>query len=95
MEIDLNQLPAEESVPHNAHSLNTVQALQMAQSLGKITAKVYLVGCEPAVLESDGGELGLSEEVRAAMPQALAAIESLAGGGHAQELKTETGMMPV
>jgi hydrogenase maturation protease len=95
MEIDLNGLPAESAVPHNAHSLDTIQALQMAQSLGNITAKIYLVGCEPAVLESDGGEIGLSENVRAAVPQALAMIESLARGEPRPDAKTEIGFVPV
>src|SRR4029079_939273 len=80
MEIDLNELPAEGLVLSNAHSLDAVQALQMARSLQGITAQFYLVGCEPAVLENDAGETGLSEPVRAAVPQALAIIESLAGG---------------
>lgn len=95
IEIDLNELPAGESVPSNAHSVDTVQALQMAQSFRGIPAKVYLVGCEPAVLESDDGEMGLSEKVRAAVPQALAMIESLAGGSCHSETKTKNGFVPV
>src|SRR5678815_1265709 len=51
VEIDLNELPDEPAVLQDAHTLNPVHALRMAQSIGGITAKLFLVGCEPAVLE--------------------------------------------
>jgi hydrogenase maturation protease len=61
----------------DAHSMNPVAVIQMAQTLGGLSGKLYLVGCEPAVLECEQGEMGLSEPVRKAVPQALRMIESL------------------
>jgi hydrogenase maturation protease len=61
----------------DAHSMNPVAVIQMAHSLGGVKGKLYLVGCEPGVLDSDSGEMGLSAEVGAAVPQAIAMIESL------------------
>ena len=59
------------------HSMNPVSAIQMAQSVGIIKAKLFLVGCEPAVLENDGEEIVLSEPVRRAVPQAVATVRTL------------------
>ena len=55
--------------------MNPVNALRMAQSVGPVTAKIYLVGCEPANLEAESGETGLSEPVQRAVPQAVELIE--------------------
>src|SRR5262245_56461507 len=57
LEIDtaeIASLPASETV--NPHSLNVVSAFQLAQALGGVRAKLYLVGCEPSVLEVENGE---------------------------------------
>lgn len=59
----------------DAHCLNPVAVLQLVQALGGKVGKLYLVGCEPEVLDSD--EIGLSPSVRAAVPQAVQMIESL------------------
>jgi len=61
----------------DAHSMNPVRVLQMVQSFGGHTGRLYLVGCEPSVLESDDGQMGLSESVQAAVPRAIEMIESL------------------
>ena len=57
----------------NAHSMNPVRALQLVRSLGGKPREVYVVGCEPAVLEREDGEMRLSAIVRAAVD---------AGGGN-------------
>ncbi len=75
IEPELSQLAAEADEIVNAHSLNPVRVLQMVQSLGGTMPRLYLVGCEPDVLESD--DLGLSPPVRAAVPQAGEMIVSL------------------
>jgi hydrogenase maturation protease len=77
IEPDTKQIEESECAQVDAHSMNPVAAIQMAQSLGGIQAKLYVIGCEPAVLENDLGEIGLSLEVEEAIPQALAMIESL------------------
>ncbi len=58
------------------HSLNPVTAVQMAQALGGVRSQLFLVGCEPAVLEAQDGQLGLSAAVQAAVPQAIQLIEA-------------------
>jgi hydrogenase maturation protease len=57
----------------DGHSMNPVSVLQMVQSLGGHTGKLFLVGCEPSVLESE--EMGLSAPVQAAVPEAIALVE--------------------
>ena len=59
----------------DAHSMNPVAVLQLIRALGGQPRNLYLVGCEPGVLETD--EIGLSPSVLAAVPQAVEMIESL------------------
>jgi len=59
----------------DAHSMNPLTALQLVRTLGGETPRLYVVGCEPAVLEAE--EIGLSDPVRAAVPGAVAMVESL------------------
>jgi hydrogenase maturation protease len=61
----------------NGHSLNPVTVLQMAASLNGQIGRLYVVGCEPAVLECDDGQMGLSAPVAAAVPQAVDMVLSL------------------
>jgi hydrogenase maturation protease len=61
----------------DGHSLGPVQVLGLVQSLGGKIAQLYVVGCEPAVLGTEDGEIGLSEAVRAAVPQAVEMIRTL------------------
>ncbi len=68
----------------DAHTMNPVSVIQMAQTLGGVRGKLYLIGCEPAILEND--EMILSGEVQEAIPRAITMIESLA-----QELLHEKG----
>lgn len=69
----------------NAHGMNPAHVLQMVRSLGGRTQRLYLVGCEPAVLDTD--ELGLSPPVQAAVPEAAQLVRTfveslLAGTAH-------------
>ncbi|MDQ6621957.1 MAG: hydrogenase maturation protease [Verrucomicrobiota bacterium] len=72
---ELDEVPAE---PVNAHGMNPVRVLQMVRSLGGCPRQLFVVGCEPQTLESEG-QLGLSEAVRAAIPTAIEMIEKLVG----------------
>jgi hydrogenase maturation protease len=76
----------------DAHTMNPVAVIQMAQSLGGLNGKLYLVACEPAVLESEDGQMGLSEKVQAAVPQALGMITSLVNDLLHQEGKSKTSL---
>lgn len=76
LEPDLNVLDDESDEVVNAHSMNPVRVLQMVRSFGGAPRQLYVVGCEPAVLESDG-HLGLSEKVHDAIRGAIEMIEEL------------------
>lgn len=75
IEPDVAALEADPDEVVNAHSMNPVHVLQMVRSLGGQIQQLYLVGCEPVVLETQ--ELGLSAPVQAAVPRAAEMIESL------------------
>jgi hydrogenase maturation protease len=77
IEPDLSELDEMEGEVVNAHSMNPVRVLQLVQTLGGEPGKLYLVGCEPAILESENGALGLSEQVAAAVPDAILMVFSL------------------
>ena len=78
IEPDLSKLNDLEHEAMDAHTLNPVAVLHLAQKLGGQTGKIYLVGCEPAILtESEDGDLGLSEPVHAAVGTAVEMIELL------------------
>jgi hydrogenase maturation protease len=75
VEIDPREVAELDPETPDAHTMNPVNALKMAQSVGPVTAKIYLVGCEPAKVEVEDGEIGLSEPVQRAIPQAIRLIE--------------------
>ena len=60
----------------DAHALTPVRVLQLIRALGGRAENLYLVGCEPARLDGEG-VIGLSEEVRNAIPLAAEMIERL------------------
>jgi hydrogenase maturation protease len=77
IELDQEKIAnVEPSIP-DGHSLGPVQVLRLVQSLGGQITTLYLVGCEPAVLETEDGHIGLSEQVQAAVPQAVQMIQRL------------------
>jgi hydrogenase maturation protease len=76
IEPDVENLAASDEIP-NGHGLNPTSVLQMVRSMGGVARGLYLVGCEPAVLESDDGSMELSESVRAAVPHAVLLIQDL------------------
>src|SRR5436190_545744 len=51
MEIDVEETPKMDSDLPDGHSLNPFRVLQMAQALGGVRGRLFLIGCEPAVLE--------------------------------------------
>ena len=61
----------------DAHAMNPVAVLQLVRTLGGETGRVLLVGCEPAALECDEGQLGLSAPVEHAVPEAVALVERI------------------
>jgi len=62
----------------DAHSMNPVAVLQLVKAMGGTPSRLLVVGCEPASVEPDAeGNIGLSEAVSAAVPEAVKVIEEL------------------
>jgi hydrogenase maturation protease len=64
----------------------------MVKSMGGEFKRIFLVGCEPAPLESEDGHMGLSEPVAAAVDEAVKVVESLVGEILAEERRKETAV---
>ncbi len=60
------------------HSMDAASVVAMAGSLGRVSAEIYIVGCEPASFGADdGGRMGLSPEAAARIPEAVSMIREL------------------
>jgi hydrogenase maturation protease len=82
IEPDLNALEgpeAEQAPATDAHSMNPVNVIRMAKSMGGELKRILLVGCEPETFGPEEGLMGLSEPVAAAVEEAGRLIESLVG----------------
>ncbi|MEP6509790.1 MAG: hydrogenase maturation protease, partial [Gemmatimonadales bacterium] len=77
LEPDLTSLGSIESTVLDAHDMNPMHVLRLAQSLGAELRNVLVVGCEPATLGPEEGFMGLSEPVEAAVNEAVGQIELL------------------
>jgi len=77
IEPDLKKLDELSNEAVNAHGMNPVRVLQLVRSLGGNPGWMRVIGCEPAVLESEEGAMGLSEKVQVAVMPAIEMIESL------------------
>jgi hydrogenase maturation protease len=63
----------------NPHGMDPVQVLNLAASLGKISARVLVLGCEPQDFGDDiEGRMGLSTPVQAAVNAAADQVLELA-----------------
>jgi hydrogenase maturation protease len=57
--------------PMNPHGMDPGRVLQLAASMGKISAKIFVVGCEPMDFGDEfEGRMGLSLPVQAAVEEA-------------------------
>jgi len=77
IEPDLSRLHQLDANIVDAHSMNPVRVLQMLLRFGCSPGKLYLIGCEPAILEVEDGEIGMSDTVEASVPQAIELIKAL------------------
>jgi hydrogenase maturation protease len=59
------------------HAMNPINVLRMAIGMGGQLKRVLVVGCVPATLGPEEGQMGLSEPVAAGVDQAVKLIESL------------------
>jgi len=62
-----------------AHSMNPLNVLRLAQSMGGPLKRVLLVGCEPGTLGPEEGQMGLSEPIEGAVDEAVRLVEALVG----------------
>jgi len=70
--------------------MNPIHMLQMAISMGGQLKRILLVGCVPATLGPEEGQMGLSEPVTGAIEEAVKLIDTLvtrilAGEWHAKK----------
>jgi hydrogenase maturation protease len=69
--------PEEQQSAVEAHSMNPLNVLRLATSMGGPLKRVLLVGCEPGTLGPEEGQMGLSEPVEAVVDEAVKLVESL------------------
>ena len=70
----------------NPHGMDPVSVLNLAASLGKISAQVTVVGCEPNDFGDElEGRMGLSPPVQAAVEEACNLIEEIVGRTHSTQ----------
>jgi hydrogenase maturation protease len=68
----------------NPHGMDPVHVLRLALSMGVVSARIYVVGCEPMDFGDElEGRMGLSESVQAVIDSAVEMIASLIRGIHA------------
>ena len=91
IEPDLNQLDQLDANLADAHSMNPARVLQMLRRFGNSSGKLYLVGCEPAILEVEDGQIGLSETVEKSVPQAIEWVKTLVDDLLKENPKKEVG----
>jgi hydrogenase maturation protease len=79
IEPDLNDLGGaeEQQSAVEAHSMNPMNVLRLATSMGGPLKRVLLVACEPATLGPEEGQMGLSETVEAVIEDAVKLVESI------------------
>jgi hydrogenase maturation protease len=79
IEPDLNSLntPEGEQAAVDAHSMNPMNVIRMAKSMGGELKRILLVGCEPETLGPEEGQMGLSAPVAAAVDEAVKVVESI------------------
>lgn len=67
---------AKESFLADMHYANPQRALMLAKALGVLPPEVFLMGCQAG---ADKFEIGMSDAVQAAVPEAIARIEGFLG----------------
>ena len=75
----------------NPHGMDPVRVLNLAASLGTISARVLVVGCEPNDFGDElEGRMGLSSPVQAAVEEACNTVLELAASWRANSTQVET-----
>jgi hydrogenase maturation protease len=79
MEPDLKSLdaPDGQQPTADAHAMNPLNVLRIVKTMGGQPKRILLVGCEPATLGPEEGQMGLSEPVEASVEEAIRITEVL------------------
>ena len=79
LEPDLQNLDSAGTQPGfvDPHGMNPLNVLRMAVNMGAELKRILLVGCVPATLGPEEGQMGLSEPIAAAVDEAVQLIHSL------------------
>ena len=79
IEPDLSSLDRQEAQQSSvdAHSMNPLNVIRLAKSMGGELKRIVLVGCEPATLGPEEGHMGLSDPVATAVGVAETVVQSL------------------
>ena len=78
LEVHADSLGSSESAAVvEPHAMNPVNVLRLAARMGAKFQKIFLIGCVPATLGPEEGQMGLSEPVSAAIDDAVELVESL------------------
>jgi hydrogenase maturation protease len=79
IEPDLRELATPNAQPAmvDAHGMDPMKVLAMVKAMGGEFKRILLVGCEPATLGPEEGQMGLSQPVAAAVEEAVHLVESL------------------
>ena len=78
LEVHADSLGSSESAAVvEPHAMNPVNVLRLAAGMGAKLQKIFLIGCVPATLGPEEGQMGLSEPVSAAIDDAVELVESL------------------
>jgi hydrogenase maturation protease len=80
VEPDLSRMgdPSTPGMEMNPHSMDPVRVLNLALTMGPITAPVFVVGCEPHDFGDElEGRMGLSAPVQAVVEEASDMVEGL------------------
>lgn len=79
LELDLASLDSQESAMNfvEPHAMNPVNVLRMAAGMGAKLQRIFLVGCVPATLGPEEGQMGLSEPVSVAIDESVQLVEAL------------------
>jgi hydrogenase maturation protease len=63
----------------NAHGLHPACALELARTMGEVSARLLLVGTEPAEFGGEDGRMGLSPAVAKVIESTCDTVEEIAG----------------
>ncbi len=75
----------------NPHGMDPVRVLNLAASMGTISARVLVVGCEPHDFGDElEGRMGLSSPVQAAVEEACTTVLELAASWQTNSTQLET-----